>query len=94
MIHPITIIKFTQSGCEPCLRMEPHLKQIQAEYAKLVTIREVDARTGDGYAEAVSHDVQGLPTLIFWANNRTMGRLTGYRDYNQIKAALTKALIS
>lgn len=68
------LVDIWASWCQPCKRMEPILKDIDAEYSA-VTILTVEA---DTQVDIMKHfDVVSVPTYIYFENGVEKARVIG-----------------
>lgn len=74
--HEVVLADFYADWCGPCQMLDPIVKSVAANTA--ATVAKVDT---DQYpALAREHGVQGLPTLVVFADGRPAERLVGVQD--------------
>lgn len=79
----VVLVDFYADWCGPCKALEPVLEDVAATVDG--TVAKVDVEQHRGLAD--QHQVQGIPTLVFYADGSPVERLVGA----QSKAALVQA---
>lgn len=81
------ILEFYTTSCPYCKMMVPVLERIQREYGDRLFVVTMNAEKHP--SEAGKYAIMGVPTVIvFDASGRTVGRLVGYRGYEEVLGAL------
>jgi thioredoxin 1 len=69
------IVDFTASWCPPCRALSPVFEKLSQTYAGKLRFARID--TDENLQTPVQMGVQGLPTLVLFANGQSVGRLVG-----------------
>ena len=69
------IVDFAASWCNPCVIMEPHLKEASKELRGRVKFGKVDVDSENELA--MRFQVMSIPTTIFFKNGEQVNRHTG-----------------
>ncbi|RQR48581.1 thioredoxin [Burkholderia sp. Bp9125] len=69
------LVDFWAPWCNPCLALMPHLERLAKDFEGRLKVVKVntDSETGTGSR----FGVRAIPTLVFFANGKELGRLTG-----------------
>ncbi|WP_418286016.1 thioredoxin [Halorubrum sp. DTA46] len=82
--HAVVLVDFYADWCGPCQMMEPTIESIAAETDAAVVKVDVDVHQ----ALASQYGVQGIPTLLVFANGELAERMVGA----QTEQALTQTV--
>ncbi len=80
------LLAFEKPNCNPCRVVEPTLKIVAQRYAGQILVVRVDDVTQGGLAERF--DVKRVPTLVFWKDQREIGRVEGAVPVEALRAHL------
>jgi thioredoxin 1 len=69
------IVDFTASWCPPCRALAPVFEKLSQTYASKLRFARLD--TDENLQTPVLVGVQGMPTLVLFANGQPVGRLVG-----------------
>jgi len=69
------IVDFTASWCPPCRALAPVFEKLSQTYAGKLRFARMD--TDENLQTPVQVGVQGIPTLVLFANGQPVGRLVG-----------------
>ena len=69
------IVDFTASWCPPCRALAPVFEKLSQTYTGKLRFARMD--TDENLQTPVQVGVQGMPTLVLFANGRPVGRLVG-----------------
>jgi thioredoxin 1 len=69
------IVDFTASWCPPCRALAPVFEKLSRTYASKLRFARMD--TDENLLTPVQVGVQGMPTLVLFANGQPVGRLVG-----------------
>jgi thioredoxin 1 len=69
------IVDFTASWCPPCHALAPVFEKLSQTYAGKLRFARMD--TDENLQTPVQVGVQGIPTLVLFANGQPVGRLVG-----------------
>jgi thioredoxin 1 len=69
------IVDFTASWCPPCRALAPVFEKLSQTYAGKLRFARMD--TDENLQTPVRVGVQGMPTLVLFANGQPVGRLVG-----------------
>ncbi|MHB9286749.1 thioredoxin [Halobacteriales archaeon Cl-PHB] len=74
--HDVVLADFYADWCGPCKMLEPTVKTLAAESPAAIAKVDVDANQH----LAAQYQVQGVPTLILFADGQPVEQVTGVRD--------------
>jgi thioredoxin 1 len=69
------IVDFTASWCPPCRALAPVFEKLSQTYAGKLRFARMD--TDENLQTPVQVGIQGMPTLVLFANGQPVGRLVG-----------------
>jgi thioredoxin 1 len=69
------IVDFTASWCPPCRALAPVFEKLSQAYTGKLRFARMD--TDENLRTPVQVGIQGMPTLVLFANGRLVGRLLG-----------------
>ena len=69
------IVDFTASWCPPCRALAPVFEKLSQGYAGKLRFARMD--TDENLRTPMQVGVQGMPTLVLFANGQPVGRLIG-----------------
>jgi thioredoxin 1 len=69
------IVDFTASWCPPCRALAPVYEKLSQSYAGKLRFARMD--TDENLQTPFKVGVQGMPTLVLFANGQQVGRLIG-----------------
>jgi thioredoxin 1 len=69
------IVDFTASWCPPCRALAPIFERLSQTYIGKLRFARMD--TDENLQTPVQMGVQGMPTLVLFANGHPVGRLVG-----------------
>jgi thioredoxin 1 len=69
------IVDFTASWCPPCRALAPVFEKLSQTYSGKLRFARMD--TDENLQTPVQMGVQGMPTLVLFANGQPVGRLVG-----------------
>ena len=69
------IVDFTASWCPPCRALAPVFEKLSQTYAGKLRFARMD--TDENLQTPMQVGVQGMPTLVLFANGQPVGRLIG-----------------
>ena len=69
------IVDFTASWCPPCRALAPVFEKLSQTYAGKLRFARMD--TDENLQTPVQIGIQGMPTLVLFANGQPVGRLVG-----------------
>ena len=69
------IVDFTASWCPPCRALAPVFENLSQTYAGKLRFARMD--TDENLQTPVQVGIQGMPTLVLFANGQPVGRLVG-----------------
>lgn len=76
------LVNFNARWCAPCKAMAPILQRLEARYADLIAVQNIDI---DSAADlATRYMVQSIPTLILFSNGEELARFVGLRTEKDI----------
>jgi thioredoxin 1 len=69
------VVDFWASWCGPCKMVAPALDKIAKEQAGKMVVAKVN--TDENQEWAIKYDVQGIPTMLFFANGKIIHKQVG-----------------
>jgi len=82
--HDVVLVDFYADWCGPCQMLEPVVETVAAETTATVAKVDVDANQG----LAAEYGVQGVPTLLLFADGEPVERPVGMQDEAQLRAVI------
>ena len=82
--HDVVLVDFYADWCGPCQMMEPAVEAIAAETDAAVLKVDVDRHQG----LAGEYGVQGIPTLLVFADGEVVDRMVGAQTEDALREAL------
>jgi thioredoxin 1 len=82
----VVLADFYADWCGPCKTLEPILEDLAAETD--ITVAKVDV--DEHQSLAASHRVQGVPTMVLFADGDLVERLVGVRDRDTLERLVTQ----
>ncbi|MDT3437931.1 thioredoxin [Haloarcula sp. 1CSR25-25] len=82
--HDVVLVDFYADWCGPCQMLEPVVETVAAETAATVAKVDVDANQ----QLAAEYGVQGVPTLLLFADGAPVERLVGMQDEAQLRSVI------
>ncbi len=86
--YPVVLVDFYADWCGPCQMMEPTLEAIAEDTDAAVLKVDVD----QFQALASDHDVQGIPTLLLYADGEQAERLVGAQTGEALEDSVNEYL--
>jgi thioredoxin 1 len=80
--HDVVLADFYADWCGPCKMLEPVVESIAAETDAAVAKVDVDASQG----LAAEYGVQGVPTLVLFADGEPAERLVGMQEERRLRS--------
>lgn len=74
--NDIVLVDFHADWCGPCQMLAPVVEELAAETEAAVAKVDIDANQ----QLAARHNVQGVPTLLLFADGELVERIVGVRD--------------
>jgi thioredoxin 1 len=84
--HDVVVADFYADWCGPCQMLEPVVENVAAETDAAVAKVDVDANQ----RLAGEYGVQGVPTLVLFADGSVADRLVGVQDKASLVAAVER----
>ena len=84
--YDVVLVDFHADWCGPCQMLEPIVKQIAATTSAAVAKVDIDALP----SLAQQHRVQGVPTLMVYANGEPQERMVGVQDEATLRSVVER----
>ncbi|WP_115864099.1 thioredoxin [Halorussus litoreus] len=84
--HDVVLTDFYADWCGPCQMLEPVVETLAAETDAAVA--KVDVDTNQGLA--TDFGVQGVPTLVLFADGELVDRMVGLQSEEQLEATIAE----
>ncbi|MFB6110008.1 MAG: thioredoxin family protein [Halodesulfurarchaeum sp.] len=84
--HDVVLADFHAEWCGPCKMLEPIVEELAAETDAAMAKIDVDDMQG----LAQQHRVQGVPTMILFADGEIAERIVGVREKSDIRGLLER----
>lgn len=85
-----SLIDFWAAWCPPCRMMAPVLQKAEQEMGDVIHFTRAD--TDEMQQLAADFDIMSIPTLVIFKDGKEVGRLSGYRPLDALKADLQQIL--
>jgi thioredoxin 1 len=85
--HDVVLVDFHAEWCGPCKMLEPTVAELAAETDAAVAKVDVDQHQ----SLAQSHRVQGVPTLLLFADGEVAERIVGVREKADLRRLIERA---
>lgn len=85
--HDVVLVDFHAEWCGPCKMLEPIVEELAAETDAAVAKVDVD----EHQSLAQSHRVQGVPTLLLFADGDVAERIVGVREQSDLRRLIEAA---
>jgi thioredoxin 1 len=86
----VVLVDFWGPRCAPCLALMPHVEKLAEQYSGRMKVLKVNAR--ENRQLCLQLKVMSLPTFIFFANGRELGRLTGEISADKLQSWVDEKL--
>ena len=83
--YDAVLVDFYADWCGPCQMMEPTIEALAEDTAAAVLKVDVDQFQG----VASQHDVQGIPTLLVYADGEQAERMVGAQTGDTLETTIT-----
>jgi thioredoxin 1 len=77
------LVDFTATWCGPCKMMKPVLEQLHQQMGDKIRIIKIDIDQSPASANA--YQVQSVPTLVVFQNDKILGRRSGVLSAVQLE---------
>jgi len=86
------IVDFWAPWCGPCRAMAPVFEDLAREYSGKMTFAKLN--TDENQSTMMKYGIQGIPTLLFFANGELVDQLVGARPRNDLKQHIDQVLVA
>lgn len=86
--YPVVLTDFHADWCGPCKMLEPTVEELAAETDAAIAKVDVDEHQG----LAQKHRVQGIPTMILFADGEIAERIVGVREKSDLRSLIDREL--
>jgi thioredoxin 1 len=84
--YDVVLVDFYADWCGPCKMLEPTVKELAAETD--VTVAKVDVDRNQQLA--AQYQVQGVPTMMFFADGDPVERIVGVRSKEELAGLIAQ----
>ena len=84
--YDVVLVDFYADWCGPCQMMEPTIETLASDTAAAVVKVDVDRFQG----LASQYGVQGIPTLLLFAEGELVERLVGVQGADQLSSTIAE----
>ena len=84
--HDVVLVDFYADWCGPCRMMEPAVEAVAADTDAAVVKVDVDVHQ----ALAAEYSVQGIPTLLVFADGELVDRMVGAQSEDALTDAIAE----
>jgi len=84
----LVLVDFNAVWCGPCKKMQPHIDKLKEARKSDVLVYGID--TDKNPVLSNKYNVQLLPTIMLFKNNKILHRIEGYQDYNSLEKLVNK----
>jgi len=89
----LTLIDFWHEHCPWCLRLNPIIEELAAEYNGKVKFVKLNVLESSENREiAIRHGVMATPTLIFFCAGKPVGEIVGFTSKEHLKRIIDEML--
>ena len=82
--HDVVLVDFFATWCGPCQMLEPVLEELAADTDAVIAKVDVDQHQG----LAAQNGVQGVPTMLLYADGEQVGRHVGMKPAEQLRSEI------
>ncbi|MBE3590616.1 MAG: thioredoxin [Firmicutes bacterium] len=84
------LVDFWAPWCAPCRQLAPILERAAASWGD--SIKVVKVNVDENPDLATRFGIMGIPTMVLFKDGKEVGRLTGVRPEDRLKAEVAKLL--
>ena len=82
--YDVVLVDFYADWCGPCKMLEPVLEELAADTDAVIAKVDVDEHQG----LAAANSVQGVPTMLLYADGQQAGRHVGAKPAEQLRSEI------
>ena len=82
--YDVVLVDFYADWCGPCQMLEPVLEELAADTDAAIAKVDVDEHQG----LAAANGVQGVPTMLLYADGQQAGRHVGMKPAEQLRSEI------
>ena len=84
----LLVVDFWAPWCMPCRMLTPVIEELAKDYKGKVLFGKVN--TDENQQISMQYGIRGIPALIFFKDQKEVGRLVGARPRQDIEATMTQ----
>lgn len=86
--NKVVLVDFSAAWCGPCQTLAPILHEVKAHYGDRLSVVKIDVDKNQALAQKFA--VQGVPTMILYANGNQVWRQSGVLPRHEIIKVIDK----
>ncbi|MGN1227942.1 MAG: thioredoxin [Christensenellales bacterium] len=86
--NKLVFVDFFATWCPPCKMLAPVLDDVSAEVGDKIVMVKINVDENENISRQFG--IINIPTMIIFKDGEPVGKMVGYRDYEQIVEELEK----
>ncbi|MBQ8749814.1 MAG: thioredoxin [Clostridia bacterium] len=88
--NSLVFVDFYATWCPPCKMLGPVLDDVNEEMGDKITMVKINVDENENISRQFG--IINIPTMIIFKNGEPVGKMVGYRDYEQVVEEIEKYL--